>query len=68
MKRFLKENEGKFYLWYSSRKELKNVIEEEMKPLLNVDYDTVYNNRNKLESNMTVEQLRYCLLYTSRCV
>lgn len=59
IKRFRKEYEGKYFLWYSSRKEFKTVIETDLKPLFNLEYYLVYNSRSKIESNLTEEQIRY---------
>lgn len=59
LKKFRSKNSGKYYLWYSSNKRLKEVIENKLKPLIDEKYELIYNNRTEIQSELTNEELRY---------
>lgn len=59
IKRFMKQNNGKYFLSYSSNKKLKQTIETDLKPLFDFDYTVIYNNRNKIESNLDEETINH---------
>lgn len=59
LKRFRSKNSGKYYLWYSSNKRLKEVIENKLKPLIDEKYELIYNNKTQIQSELSDEELRY---------
>lgn len=59
LKRFRYKNSGKYYLWYSSNKRLREVIEKNLKPLIKEKYELIYNNKMQIKSELTDEDLRY---------
>ena len=40
-------------------KKLKQTIETDLKPLFDFDYTVIYNNRNKIESNLDEETINH---------
>jgi Mg2+/citrate symporter len=58
LKKFRKKNNGKYYLWYSSNKRLKEYVEGKLKPMLG-EFEIIYNNRERIESELTMEELRH---------
>lgn len=59
LQKFRTKNNGKYFLWYSSNKRLKETIETKLKPLIDERYEIIYNNRSQVRSELTDEQLRY---------
>jgi hypothetical protein len=59
VKQFMKQNNGKYFISYSSNKRLKPFIETKLKPLFDFDYTIIYNNRNKIESELNAEIINY---------
>ena len=59
IKKFMKQDNNNYFLFYSSNKKIKPVIEAGLKPLFNFDYDIIFNNRNVMKTNLTKEQLAY---------
>ena len=59
VKRFIKKNDNKQFMLYSSNKRLKQTIETKLKPLFDFDYTIIYNNRNKIESDLDEEIIKY---------
>jgi hypothetical protein len=59
IKRLIKKNDNKQFMLYSSNKRLKPTIETKLKPLFDFDYTIIYNNRNKIESDLDEEIINY---------
>lgn len=57
LKKFRKENCGKHYIWYSSNKRMKTIIESIVLPSINCE--VIYNNRCIIQSELNEEVLRY---------
>ncbi len=59
IKHFMKKNDKKGFILYSSNKRLKPTIETELKPLFDFEYGIIYNNRNIIESNLDAEIINF---------
>src|SRR6218665_2622170 len=62
---FKKSSEGKCFLWYSSNKRLKTVIDQDLRPLLGPEVEIVYNNREHVETRLSEPEWRYLLAHTN---
>ncbi len=62
---FMKNNEGKYFLWYSSNKRLKETIESDLKPLMDINYHIIYTNREQVISQLPDEIWSYLRIETN---
>ncbi len=59
LKKFRKNNEGGYFLLYSSNKKIKMEIEYLLKPLLTFKYINIYNNRNQIQSELQNYEIQH---------
>ncbi|MES2516413.1 MAG: hypothetical protein V4580_19835 [Bacteroidota bacterium] len=58
-RKFRAKHNGKHFLWYSSNKRLIDPIEKNLKPLIHLEFETIYNNKSEIDSYLVEKELRY---------
>ncbi|MBL0330106.1 MAG: hypothetical protein IPP64_11975 [Bacteroidetes bacterium] len=59
LKKFRTKNIGNYFFWYSSNKRIKDIIEQQLIPLIDVEYCLIYTNREKIQSDLTTDEISY---------